>query len=93
MLRADLEVAGVAVEADGPDGAETRDFHDLRTVYTSDVIRAGADLTRLHDLGAVVNNPPRPAARDRATLRMTGTDGGPFGSSPEQQPAGAIEDW
>ena len=44
ILRADLDAAGVPVEVDGPEGVETRDFHALRAVYISDVIRAGADL-------------------------------------------------
>ena len=44
MLRADLDAAGVPVEVDGPEGTETRDFHALRVVYISNVIRAGADL-------------------------------------------------
>ena len=44
MLRVDLAVAGVPVEVDGPEGTETRDFHALRSVYISNVIRAGADL-------------------------------------------------
>ena len=44
MLRADLEAAGLPVEVDGPEGTETRDFHALRVVFISNVIRAGADL-------------------------------------------------
>ncbi len=44
MLRIDLRAAGVPVEVDGPEGTETRDFHALRAVFISNVIRAGADL-------------------------------------------------
>jgi hypothetical protein len=44
MLRVDLDAAGVPVEVDGPEGTETRDFHALRAVYISNVIRAGADV-------------------------------------------------
>src|SRR5262249_35509186 len=44
MLRVDLDAAGLPVEVDGPEGVETRDFHALRAVYISNVIRAGADV-------------------------------------------------
>lgn len=44
MLRADLQAAGIPVEVEGPEGTETRDFHALRAVFISNVIRSGADL-------------------------------------------------
>jgi hypothetical protein len=50
MLRADLTVAGLPVEIDGPEGTETRDFHALRACYISNIIRAGADLKQVMTL-------------------------------------------
>ena len=68
MLRADLDVAGVPVEVDGPEGTETRDFHALRACYISNVIRAGADLKQAMTLAR--HSDPRLTASRYARTRL-----------------------
>lgn len=68
VLRADLAAAGVAVEVDGPEGTETRDFHALRGVYISNVIRAGADLKQAMTLAR--HSDPRLTAGRYARTRL-----------------------
>ena len=68
MLRADLDAAGVPVEADGPEGTETRDFHALRACYISNVIRAGADLKQAMTLAR--HSDPRLTAPRYARTRL-----------------------
>ena len=68
MIRADLAAAGVPVEVDGPEGVETRDFHALRAVFISDVIRAGADLKQAMTLAR--HSDPRLTASRYARTRL-----------------------
>ena len=68
MLRADLDAAGVPVEVDSPEGVETRDFHALRAVFISDVIRAGADLKQAMTLAR--HTDPRLTAGRYARTRL-----------------------
>ena len=68
MLRIDLAAAGVALEVDGPEGPETRDFHALRSVYISNVIRAGADLKQAMTLAR--HSDPRLTASRYARTRL-----------------------
>lgn len=68
MLRADLDAAGVPVEVDSPEGIETRDFHALRAVFISDVIRAGADLKQAMTLAR--HTDPRLTAGRYARTRL-----------------------
>ncbi|VTR97009.1 integrase-recombinase protein : Marine sediment metagenome DNA, contig: S06H3_L02821 (Fragment) OS=marine sediment metagenome GN=S06H3_17168 PE=4 SV=1: Phage_integrase [Gemmata massiliana] len=68
MLRIDLAAAGVPVEIDGPEGIETRDFHALRSVYISNVIRAGADLKQVMTLAR--HSDPKLTASRYARTRL-----------------------
>jgi excisionase family DNA binding protein len=68
MLRVDLATAGVPVEVDSPEGVETRDFHALRAVFISDVIRAGADLKQAMTLAR--HTDPRLTAGRYARTRL-----------------------
>src|SRR5437764_10240014 len=68
ILRADLDAAGLPVEVDGPEGTETRDFHALRAVHISNVIRAGADLKQAMTLAR--HSDPRPTAGRYARTRL-----------------------
>ena len=69
MIRADLQAAGVPVEMDGPEGMETRDFHALRAVYISNVIRAGADLKQAMTLAR--HSDPKLTASRYARTRLS----------------------
>ena len=68
MLRVDLAAAGVPVEVDSPEGVETRDFHALRAMFISDVIRAGADLKQAMTLAR--HTDPRLTAGRYARTRL-----------------------
>ncbi len=68
MLRADLDGGGVPIEVDGPEGAETRDFHALRACYISNIIRAGADLKQVMTLAR--HSDPRLTASRYARTRL-----------------------
>ena len=50
MLRGDLEAAGIAYAADGPDGPEYADFHSLRHSFITLGGRSGIDLRTLQEL-------------------------------------------
>lgn len=50
LLKRDMAAAGVVYVADGPRGAEYRDFHALRHYYTSALLAAGADPKELQEL-------------------------------------------
>jgi hypothetical protein len=50
MLRRDLEAAGIAYAAEGPDGPEYADFHSLRHTYLTLGGRSGIDLRTLQEL-------------------------------------------
>lgn len=89
MLRTDLDAAGVPVEVDGPEGIETRDFHALRAVYISNVIRAGADLKEAMTLAR--HSDPRLTASRYARTRLHDlgavVDKLPTTTSPTSEPA------
>ena len=68
MLRVDLDAAGVAVEIDGPEGIETRDFHALRACFISNVIRAGADIKQAMTLAR--HSDPKLTAGRYARVRL-----------------------
>jgi integrase len=68
MIRTDLAAAAVPVEVDGPEGVETRDFHALRAVFISNVIRAGADLKQAMTLAR--HSDPRLTANRYARTRL-----------------------
>ncbi len=89
MIRADLIAAGVPIVVDGPEGAETRDFHAQRNCFISDVIRAGADLKQAMTL-ARHSDPKLTAGRyARTRLHDLGAlvDKLPTTSSPTAQSA------
>jgi hypothetical protein len=50
MLRIDLDAAGIAYAAEGPDGPEYADFHSLRHSYLTLGGRSGIDLRTLQEL-------------------------------------------
>ena len=68
MLKGDMVTAGVPVQVEGTEGAETRDFHSLRNSYISDLMRTGADLKQAMTLAR--HSDPRLTAKRYARTRL-----------------------